>query len=48
MKSNRFYTAPVCDIETLEAASMLAASYGGDGQPGYFDLGDDIVFPKPF
>lgn len=48
MNINQLYTAPVCDIETLETASMLAASYGDNGKPGYFDLGDDIVFPKPF
>lgn len=43
-----FYSAPACDTAAMEATEMLAASYGDNGKPGYFDLGDDIIFPKPF
>lgn len=44
----RFYLTPACDTAALESETMLAASYGDEGKPGYFDLGEDLIIPKPF
>lgn len=48
MKEKKNYMTPDCDAAALESAAMLAASYGEDGGPGSYNLGDDILFPKPF